>query len=255
MSMSMRLSIAPDPDPDDGGEIIMETTMSASVEMTDGETSGGGVGRHETQLSTGGDGLDGLLEFDNKRAKIDYFSKDCTEITNYLYVGGKKVASSEEKLKEKGITHIISQSRSGWSDETASIAHSTVVVARPPARSHANHPSVSLSVVLDCCGDVCENYFPDDFHYLKLHLLDSAAEDIVCVLYKVIDFIDAVRKGKNKVLVHCQQVRWARTCTERGGRVCEAGLITHVTDRCAFVPSRLARSCLSCRVSLVLPCW
>lgn len=50
------------------------------------------------------------LEFDNKRAKIDYFSKDCTAITDYLFVGGKKVASSEEKLREKGITHVISQS-------------------------------------------------------------------------------------------------------------------------------------------------
>lgn len=63
-----------------------------------------------------------------------------------------------------------------------------------------------LSLRSDCCGDVCDNYFPDDFHYLKLHLLDSAAEDIMCVLYKVIDFIDAVRKEKKKVLVHCQQV-------------------------------------------------
>ena len=104
------------------------------------------------------------LSPDNKRAKIDYFSRDCTPITDYLFVSGKKVASDEQKLREKGITHII-----------------------------------------NCCGDVCENYFPDAFHYLKLHLLDSAQEDIMCVLYKVIDFIDAVRKAKQKVLVHCQQ--------------------------------------------------
>ncbi len=62
------------------------------------------------------------------------------------------------------------------------------------------------TVVHNCAGDVCENYFPEQFHYLKLHLLDSSQEDLMTVLYKVIDFIDVVRQGKNKVLVHCQQV-------------------------------------------------
>src|SRR5689334_7194193 len=99
------LSIAPEPEPDEGGEIVMETTNGQSSMMTDSQesptTNGTGSG-HSNSHNTGSEGFDTLPPFDSKRAKIDYFSKDCTPITDYLFVGGKKVASSEEKLKEKG---------------------------------------------------------------------------------------------------------------------------------------------------------
>lgn len=194
MSTTMRLSISADPEPD-GGEIIMETSdiVAASANGFDAHVSvaasssaaASSVNSSSAASTTANyapapaftprhapividsDAADAspVPEFDNKRAKIQYFSRDCTAITDYLYVSGMKVASSESKLREKNITHIV-----------------------------------------NCCGDVCDNYFPDSFHYLKLHLLDSAQEDITCVLYKVIDFIDTARKGKNRVLVHCQQV-------------------------------------------------
>lgn len=118
-----------------GNSDAMEDDASASAPMiTIGEAS-------QSDDQSGSINAEG--KFSSKKAKIDYFSRDCTAITDYLFVGGSKVASDASLLRSKGISHIV-----------------------------------------NCCGDSCDNHFPDQFHYLKLFLLDSAQEDIICVLYK-----------------------------------------------------------------------
>lgn len=179
MAMRLSLRLSEEPDSPQQSDCSMLSTTGATAAAhgsrgltmltcmdTESPTAAAAASAADGEGGEGDCDVNGAPIFNSKRAKLDYFSRDCTAITEYLYVGGKKVASSQEKLVEKGITHII-----------------------------------------NAAGDVCDNYFPHKFHYLKLHLLDSAQEDIMCVLYKVIDFIDVVRKGKNKVLVHCQQVR------------------------------------------------
>lgn len=96
--------------------------------------------------------------------KLAFFAKDCTQITDWMYVGGKQIAQDLEMLKATGITH-----------------------------------------VLNCAGDICDNYFTDDFTYLKLFLLDSPNEDLMCVLYEALDYIDSARKSGGRIFVHCQQ--------------------------------------------------
>jgi len=227
MRLSLRLSEEPDSPQQSDCSMLSTTAATAAAHGSRGLTmltcmdtespTAAAAAAADGEAGEGDCDVNGAPIFNSKRAKLDYFSRDCTAITEYLYVGGKKVASSQEKLVEKGITHII-----------------------------------------NAAGDVCDNYFPHKFHYLKLHLLDSAQEDIMCVLYKVIDFIDVVRKGKNKVLVHCQQVR--RTDSDRAHDCIPGAHPCHAPARLSLTPPspRHVSSCVvvTClrRVCLVRPC-
>jgi hypothetical protein len=98
-----------------------------------------------------------------KQLKIDYFSKECSEIlTKFLYVSGDQIAANLETLEENGITHVI-----------------------------------------NACGDLCENHFEDKIKYLRFFLKDSKKESIECVFYECIEFIEEARANGGRVLVHC----------------------------------------------------
>lgn len=99
-----------------------------------------------------------------RQDKLLYFAQHCTQLTDYMCVGGKQVAQDLAKLKANGITH-----------------------------------------VLNCAGDICDNYFEGEFEYMKLYILDSPNEDLTCVLYDAYEYIDRVRRTGGRVFVHCQQ--------------------------------------------------
>jgi len=64
---------------------------------------------------------------------------------------------------------------------------------------------VGITHIVNAAGDACENRFPDKIKYLTLYLKDSRGENIECVFYDVIDFLDSVKQQNGKVLVHCVQ--------------------------------------------------
>jgi len=113
----------------------------------------------------------GETEQTRSQAKLDMYSRVCSEVTPYLFVGSDLVARDAETLEKCGITHII-----------------------------------------NAAGMVCDNYFEKTgkFEYLKVHLEDGAHEDIECVFYDMIDFLDRAtdrnRNGsKHTAFVHCSQ--------------------------------------------------
>eukprot|EP01102_Stenamoeba_stenopodia_P003797 TRINITY_DN13931_c0_g1_i1.p1 TRINITY_DN13931_c0_g1~~TRINITY_DN13931_c0_g1_i1.p1 ORF type:complete len:636 (+),score=100.00 TRINITY_DN13931_c0_g1_i1:162-2069(+) len=59
--------------------------------------------------------------------------------------------------------------------------------------------------ILNCAGAVCSNYHPEDFTYKTLYLGDGNQEDIGCMFYDVIDFIENAHQNQGKVFIHCQQ--------------------------------------------------
>ena len=54
-----------------------------------------------------------------------------------------------------------------------------------------------------CCASGIKNFFPDDFKYINLNLLDSEKEDIKQYFKESFDFIDEAIKNGGNVLVHC----------------------------------------------------
>jgi protein-tyrosine phosphatase len=61
--------------------------------------------------------------------------------------------------------------------------------------------------ILNCAGTICLESHPDDFVYKWLSLVDGKAEDIGCLLYDVIEWLDEVLSANdtNRVFIHCQQ--------------------------------------------------
>jgi protein-tyrosine phosphatase len=58
---------------------------------------------------------------------------------------------------------------------------------------------------VNCAADYSANYFEDELCYKKYHLKDHIRENIECVFYDAIHFIEDARQKKGKVYVHCVQ--------------------------------------------------
>eukprot|EP00658_Telonema_sp_P-2_P077611 TRINITY_DN7058_c0_g1_i4.p1 TRINITY_DN7058_c0_g1~~TRINITY_DN7058_c0_g1_i4.p1 ORF type:complete len:362 (+),score=77.74 TRINITY_DN7058_c0_g1_i4:424-1509(+) len=59
---------------------------------------------------------------------------------------------------------------------------------------------------------VMENCHPDKFQYLKLQLYDAKSEDLSCLFYQIIAFVDAAKEEGGKCFIHCHQ-GVSRSCT------------------------------------------
>jgi hypothetical protein len=62
-----------------------------------------------------------------------------------------------------------------------------------------------ITHIVNCAGGICNNYHPSTFNYKTLYLGDGHTEDINCMFYDVIEFIEDAHKRQGKVFVHCQQ--------------------------------------------------
>lgn len=62
-----------------------------------------------------------------------------------------------------------------------------------------------ITHIINCAGNVCKNYFPDDFTYLTFFLKDSKTEPIEAIFYTIIEFIENAVNSGGKVYVHCMQ--------------------------------------------------
>ena len=106
---------------------------------------------------------------DSERKKIisDYYSKHLSEIIpNFLYISSYNATKNLELLEKNKITHII-----------------------------------------NCAADFCENVYEQEnkFTYLSFYLKDHVLENIECIFYECIKFIENVREKGGRVLVHCIQ--------------------------------------------------
>ena len=106
---------------------------------------------------------------DSERKKIisDYYSKHLSEvIPNFLYLSSYNATKNKSLLEKNKITHII-----------------------------------------NCAADFCENVFESEnkYTYLSFYLKDHVLENIECIFYECIKFIDNVKEKGGRVLVHCIQ--------------------------------------------------
>jgi len=143
----------------------------------------GGCGGGGLPLPSGGKGGGGLTRINlaglsttydredddgrmSQAEKLRIFAKKCSQITPDLYLGADEVARDLSKLQAHGITH-----------------------------------------VLNTAGVACANYHKgtSDLEYRTVHLYDSPRQDISCVLYMCVEWIDASIEGGVKVFVHCHQ--------------------------------------------------
>lgn len=60
-----------------------------------------------------------------------------------------------------------------------------------------------ITHVINCAADYSANYFESEIKYKKYHLKDHVRENIECVFYNAMHFLDDARNSGGKVYVHC----------------------------------------------------
>ena len=79
------------------------------------------------------------------------------------------------------------------------------VGAEVVARDKDLMKSHGITHVVNSAGTVLDNFHPNDFAYLRLYLYDAKTEDLGCLFYEVIEFIEKARESGGKVFIHCHQ--------------------------------------------------
>ena len=109
--------------------------------------------------------------FDNKGTsrkeyENEYYKRICSEvIEGFLYLGGDYIAQDRESFEKYGITHVV-----------------------------------------NCAADYSANYFENEgVIYKSYHLKDHVRENIECLFYDAIQFMQDARDKGGKVFVHCVQ--------------------------------------------------
>ena len=99
-----------------------------------------------------------------KEYENEFYKRICSEIIDgFLYLGGDLVARETDTFANIGITHVI-----------------------------------------NCAADYSDDYHKDmGVVYKSYHLKDHIREDIACVFYDAIKFMQEARSDGGKVYVHC----------------------------------------------------
>lgn len=93
-----------------------------------------------------------------------------------------------------------------FSNECSEIIEGLYVSGEKIAKNYQALQQHSISEIVNCAGDYCENWHDSKgINYLTFFLKDSQHENIECLFYRVIEFIKNARRRKKNVLVHCIQ--------------------------------------------------
>ena len=71
------------------------------------------------------------------------------------------------------------------------------------ARSWETLLENSITHIINCSADYSPNYHTDLFTYKKYHLKDHPKENIECIFYDAISFIEECKAKGGRVFVHC----------------------------------------------------
>ena len=67
--------------------------------------------------------------------------------------------------------------------------------------------NLKITNIINCSGDLCENLKPEssllNIEYLTLNIRDNVSENIECLFFKCINYINDVKEKKGRVLIHC----------------------------------------------------
>lgn len=64
---------------------------------------------------------------------------------------------------------------------------------------------LGITHILNCAGDFCENEHSSRFVYRTYFIKDSKLENIECLFYEAIEFIESAISSGGKILIHCMQ--------------------------------------------------
>lgn len=62
---------------------------------------------------------------------------------------------------------------------------------------------MKITNIINCSGDLCENLSFSGINYLTLNIRDNVSENIECLFFKCINYINEAKEKKGRVLIHC----------------------------------------------------
>ena len=63
--------------------------------------------------------------------------------------------------------------------------------------------NMKITNIINCSGDLCENLSFSGVNYLTLNIRDNVSENIECLFFKCINYINEAKEKKGRVLIHC----------------------------------------------------
>ena len=67
--------------------------------------------------------------------------------------------------------------------------------------------NLKITNIINCSGDLCENLSPEasllNIEYLTMNIRDNVSENIECLFFKCINYINKVKEQNGRVLIHC----------------------------------------------------
>ena len=67
--------------------------------------------------------------------------------------------------------------------------------------------NLKITNIINCSGDLCQNLKPEssllNIDYLTLNIKDNVSENIECLFFKCINYINKVKEKNGRVLIHC----------------------------------------------------
>jgi hypothetical protein len=95
--------------------------------------------------------------------------------------------------------------RARFEPELSRILDYLYLGGQKPAMDRPALQRAGITHVLNCAGGACRDYFPDEFVYKTYDIGDGLSEDITCLFYESLEFIEDAVKSNGKVLIHCHQ--------------------------------------------------
>lgn len=116
------------------------------------------------------------------------------------------------KLDFTGVPHLTgleskARKMATFQNDCTKITESFYISGKSVAENLMTLRQKKITHVINCAADVVKSPFPDKFQYINLFLLDGPTEDILSVVYPVIEFIQkALTENKDaQFLVNCHQ--------------------------------------------------
>ena len=92
-----------------------------------------------------------------------------------------------------------------YNEKISEMAPGVFVAGELVAKNKDLLKEYQITHIINCAGNVLDNFFPDEFKYKKFYLKDSSTSNAECLFYPVIFFIEEALEAGGKVLIHCVQ--------------------------------------------------
>eukprot|EP01138_Halocafeteria_seosinensis_P011872 gb/GECG01012133.1/.p1 GENE.gb/GECG01012133.1/~~gb/GECG01012133.1/.p1 ORF type:complete len:981 (+),score=135.94 gb/GECG01012133.1/:1-2943(+) len=139
--------------------------------------------------------FDTMSEEHMKQKKLREFTRQCSQLTQYVFVSGEEVSRDYEMLRQNNIGLVVNTCRDVCKNSFESPNIKTIWDSLP-SQERTEEP---------CTEDAPTKAEPKSIIYISLSVRDTMQEEITPYFFSAIEAIEAAAKARVNVLIHCHQ--------------------------------------------------